>query len=472
MTMKNTYKQKHQKTGKQMNNNYTNKDIEDQICKWSMYLLESGQVSEQELCQIIGEGLFKRAMGAMGRGFRKVKGWMGDIVAATKEGLHDFFVPNKGAKELHSVLVKLTDAGKKLDDVKLYATINDNTYPVLKFALHNKKNLFFCINSEKKDAQPRTIKDLSEFIQKKISGIKFNHAIENIYCAEVPLNLLNEAKESKLVKYIKKHKLTAKSAKDSKVIEYIKKNIFGGKQSSKFVAKKIEEYFSKSKNAGDAKSKKSTDKGKSSGKKASTSSKSSAISASSGDSPAEESKDDKKKDKKIASKKTASKKTSSSKTKTSSKKKTKSTASSSSTDEEKPATSDEESSSSSSDSSSSEESSHDTSSSGDEKPAEGSSKDSGESKPAEGSSVEGSDKDSTEEPSKDKDGKSTEKPAEGSSEKSDEEKEKELLNSIKLYKCDNKFDKVTVNKDDLNLVFGKSKQQIALDRSQLNKFFN
>lgn len=207
-------------------------------------MLESGAVSEAELRKIIGEGLLKRALGAVGSGLRKFKGWCGDVVAATKEGLHDILLPNKGAKVLYDALCKLANAGKKLDDVKIFVTVNGETFPVLKFALHKKKNLYFFMNHDKKSAPARTLKDLSEFIQKKLPKVKFVNAIENIYCAEVPTEMLNEAKESQLIRYIKKNNLSLKDALKPETIEYIRKNVMAkSRKSANQIKSKIEEYF-------------------------------------------------------------------------------------------------------------------------------------------------------------------------------------------------------------------------------------
>ena len=62
-----------------MKKNYTKKQIEEAIDRWSVYLLENRLATAEEVEELLGEGKFRRAIGNIGRAFKKVKQIAHDI---------------------------------------------------------------------------------------------------------------------------------------------------------------------------------------------------------------------------------------------------------------------------------------------------------------------------------------------------------------------------------------------------------
>ena len=88
---------------------YTENQIVESIVHWSTYMLENGMTTEEELKGLLNEGLFKRAVAGAKSAIKKTKEAISNVKKATKETLHDIFLPNDGVEKM---LVAMSKASK------------------------------------------------------------------------------------------------------------------------------------------------------------------------------------------------------------------------------------------------------------------------------------------------------------------------------------------------------------------------
>lgn len=252
---------------------YTQKQIVESIVHWSTYMLENGMATEEELKGMLTEGLFKRAVAGVKGAMKKAKDAISDASKATKEKLHDIFLPNDGIEKMLIAMDKVTKAGVELDGVKIYANLGGKgkTIPVVGFAMANgKKTLILLVDSSNKSAKPKTLTELRDFliIDQKIKKVKAE--VEAIKCAEVNKELAESVLlESKLTDYISSKKLSKEDALKPENLKELKKLT---KQNDEKTKVAIEKYFA-SKDEGNKEQPKKEAPAKKSGTKKSTETK-------------------------------------------------------------------------------------------------------------------------------------------------------------------------------------------------------
>lgn len=146
---------------------YTEKQIVESIVHWSTYMLENGMTTEEELKGLLNEGLFKRAVAGVKGTIKKTKEAISNAKKATKEAIHDIFLPNDGIKKMLIAMSEVSKAGVELDGVKIYANLGGKgkTIPVVGFAMANgKKTLILLVDSTNKSAKPKTLTELRDFL--------------------------------------------------------------------------------------------------------------------------------------------------------------------------------------------------------------------------------------------------------------------------------------------------------------------
>lgn len=149
--------------GKSMKNKYTRNQIENAICRWSKYLLESKLASEDEVKHVIGEGFFKRAKTAIkSLGQHTAKG-----IKSLATQFHDAFCANKGMAKLMDAVEKIMKKNYRAKDINVYVKIDRTVYPVVKFTFTKNLKEEFQIKTPrlilvhgKKGEKPQTFKDL------------------------------------------------------------------------------------------------------------------------------------------------------------------------------------------------------------------------------------------------------------------------------------------------------------------------
>lgn len=151
--------------------NYTKRQIKDTICKWSVYLLENKLASEDEVKDMLDEGLFKRAKTYVKNAFKHVGQGIAHGVKAAGLKIHDTFAANAGVKELMNALKQLWKKNKvKPDKIKFYIFDSKNTFPVEKFVLSKNKKALAALYSDQ-NKTPCTFKDLAKLlVDNKVVG--------------------------------------------------------------------------------------------------------------------------------------------------------------------------------------------------------------------------------------------------------------------------------------------------------------
>ena len=232
-----------------MNRRYTQKQIEESICRWSSYMLENGMMTEDECKSIIGEGLFRRMVGATKRGIGKVKDAAKAVVNAPKQLIAKIFKPNDGVKKMLMAMNKASKDGVDFKSLNIYASLGDakdKVFPIVGFALmHHKSVLVLLIDSVNKMSKPKSLGDLRQFLFDNKINIK--DVIDSIKCGTVPQVLAESIlleRTSKLVSYLSSKKLTKKAALKPKVLKEL---MALTKQSEDKVKASIEKYFADSK---------------------------------------------------------------------------------------------------------------------------------------------------------------------------------------------------------------------------------
>ena len=223
---------------------YTQKQIVESIVTWSTYMLENGMATEEELKGLLNEGLFKRAVAGMKGAMEKTKEALSNASKATKEKLHDIFLPNDGVEKMLIAMNKVSKDGVELDGVKIYANLGGKgkTIPVVGFAMANgKKTLILLVDSINKSAKPKTLTELRDFlvVDQKIKKVKA--AVESVKCAEVPKELSESILlESKLTDYISSKKLSKEDALKPENLKELKNLTHYSNEKTKAA---IEKYF-------------------------------------------------------------------------------------------------------------------------------------------------------------------------------------------------------------------------------------
>lgn len=223
---------------------YTEKQIVESIVHWSTYMLENGMATEEELKGLLNEGLFKRAVAGAKGAIKKTKEAISNAKKATKEKLHDIFLPNDGVEKMLIAMSKVSKDGVELDGVKIYANLGGKgkTIPVVGFAMANgKKTLILLVDSTNTSAKPKTLTELRDFlvVDQKIKKVKAE--VESIKCAEVPKELSESILlESKLTDYISSKKLSKEDALKPENLKELKKLT---KQNDEKTKAAVEKYF-------------------------------------------------------------------------------------------------------------------------------------------------------------------------------------------------------------------------------------
>ena len=223
---------------------YTEKQIVESIVHWSTYMLENGMATEEELKGLLNEGLFKRAVAGAKSAIKKTKEAISNVKKATKETLHDIFLPNDGVEKMLVAMSKASKDGIEFDGVKIYANLGGKgkTIPVVGFAMANgKKTLILLVDSTNKSAKPKTLMELRDFlvVDQKIKKVKAE--VESIKCAEVPKELSESILlESKLTDYISSKKWSKEDALKPENLKELKKLT---KQNDEKTKAAIEKHF-------------------------------------------------------------------------------------------------------------------------------------------------------------------------------------------------------------------------------------
>lgn len=226
---------------------YTQHQISESICYWSRKLLDEGLATEDELRDLIGEGLFRRAIGTVKRGVEGVKNAATAIKEAPKKLFDRVFKPNAGVVKMRDAINKMSKDGIELKGVKIYATLGKSTFPVVDFLLKGKKSLMLVIDKAVSSAKPKTLAELREFLHDHLpTKAKVVDAIDGIYCAEANKEVLKALFESKLTDYIEKKGLSKEDALKPETVKEIKRLKIMKKKDEDIKAA-IEKHFSQSK---------------------------------------------------------------------------------------------------------------------------------------------------------------------------------------------------------------------------------
>ena len=135
-----------------MQKRISEEQILESILKWSNYLIESGEMSEEEVKALLGEGLVKRFGKAIkdtakagasfvGNSFKHVFGDIGHF-------MHDMVLANKGIAKLIKCIGSLKGKVKNIGNVKLVALLEGKVYPIYDLAIPDKfkKVLVLAVN--------------------------------------------------------------------------------------------------------------------------------------------------------------------------------------------------------------------------------------------------------------------------------------------------------------------------------------
>lgn len=135
-----------------MQKRISEEQILESILKWSNYLIESGEMSEEEVKALLGEGLVKRFGKAIkdtakagaefvGNSFKHVFGDIGHF-------MHDMVLANKGIAKLIKCIGSLKGKVKNIGNVKLVALLEGKVYPIHDLAIPDKfkKVLVLAVN--------------------------------------------------------------------------------------------------------------------------------------------------------------------------------------------------------------------------------------------------------------------------------------------------------------------------------------
>ena len=135
-----------------MQKRISEEQILESILKWSNYLIESGEMSEEEVKALLGEGLVKRfgqaikntakaGVGFVGNSFKHVFGDIGKF-------MHDMVLANKGIAKLIKCIGSLKGKVKNIGNVKLVALLEGKVYPIHDLAIPDKfkKVLVLAVN--------------------------------------------------------------------------------------------------------------------------------------------------------------------------------------------------------------------------------------------------------------------------------------------------------------------------------------
>lgn len=175
-----------------MQKRISEEQILESILKWSNYLIESGEMSEEEVKALLGEGLVKRFGKAIkdtakagaefvGNSFKHVFGDIGHF-------MHDMVLANKGIAKLLKCISALKSKVKNLEDVKLVVLVERTVYPIYELDIPGKfsKALILSINPDKSGTvngaitlgnlmsimQSKKVKNLSSWVEGVVIGVE------------------------------------------------------------------------------------------------------------------------------------------------------------------------------------------------------------------------------------------------------------------------------------------------------------
>lgn len=177
-----------------MKSNYTKKQIEKAICKWTSYLLENNMATEFEMKQLIAEGLFKRAKTGIKNIFKGATHGISSVIKATGIAIHDAFAANSGVKDMLTAVKALIQKGKKASAIRLFVCVDDNNYPCAKFALSKNRKTLALVFDDSKKKKPLTFEDLFQFLKENSivsKGRKISDFIDSICCGKLSDNNIN-----------------------------------------------------------------------------------------------------------------------------------------------------------------------------------------------------------------------------------------------------------------------------------------
>ena len=179
-----------------MNKMHTRKEIENAIVYWGNKLFESKMASEEELAELLDEGLLR----SLGTGFKnlgsKVKTGFKNVGNNIKDYWKDIWNPNEGVKQFLDACKKLKDDGKLNNSVYLTAQVGDKTYPICGFALSKTKTcLILVLNKIANLSKTKTLKNLQKFlVDNKFNNDQFKSRVDSIKFAFAPEEVLSEGK--------------------------------------------------------------------------------------------------------------------------------------------------------------------------------------------------------------------------------------------------------------------------------------
>lgn len=182
-----------------MTKRYKKAEILESISKWANYLVESKQMTREEVKKYLGEGLLKTLGSRITGAVKAAKEGVSNTVKAAGEAIHDTFLKNDGVKKFLGCLKKADKTD--INTLKMAAIIGGVNYPVLDISIPKKfkKILVLNINPEVKDFNnTMTIGALREVI--KAAGIKkMSAGIDGIVCGTQTSADVNEATTAKPV---------------------------------------------------------------------------------------------------------------------------------------------------------------------------------------------------------------------------------------------------------------------------------
>lgn len=163
---------------------YKKEEILENISKWAQYLVETHQMTEAEINDILGEGLLTALGSKISDVAKKAVDGVKDAASNAAEAIHDAFLKNAGVKMFLDCIKQAKDSGVDTKELKMTAKIGSKIYPILDISIPKKfnKTLVLNINPEITDLNNcLTTGKLHAAI--KAAGIKkMSAAINGIVC--------------------------------------------------------------------------------------------------------------------------------------------------------------------------------------------------------------------------------------------------------------------------------------------------
>ena len=226
-----------------MKKQYTKKQIEESIKHWANYLLESEMATEEEVKDILGEGLMRRIGHGIKNAIKKTKEVAHDINWLPQKMWDKVFKSNEGVKMMLDTMDRIIKNGKiALENVNIFASVPGKVYPIVGFSLIKHKTvLLLFVDRENTSAKPKTLGDLRKFLDDAdVNNIVA--AIDSIRIAEAPESLLESIilEVNAVDRMIDKNRWTKQQALKPENLKLLKKAF---KQNEKNTIEKIEKHF-------------------------------------------------------------------------------------------------------------------------------------------------------------------------------------------------------------------------------------